>query len=247
MPLIVGEWSLATDNCAMWLNGFNDNLPGYPKVSCRMFPCAAPYMGYEQPGTPPSNEMPLQGPYGTGVSGPQFGQCPVGVEWGDRNNEYMTTLTMKSLNSFNSGHGWFFWNFRTEMEPRWSFIQAYYNGWFPGNVSDVHAAEVVNACPPPTVAAVALPEAVAPTAAIAAVALGLAATQPAATSEATSVLAPTSTPRGVPLLAAGAVVSAVAAASALVARQMRGARREALLEDLLGSSRADSDYASYGQ
>jgi glucan 1,3-beta-glucosidase len=23
--IIVGEWSLATDNCAMWLNGFNDN------------------------------------------------------------------------------------------------------------------------------------------------------------------------------------------------------------------------------
>jgi len=32
MPIIVGEWSLATDNCAMWLNGFNDNLPGFPKV-----------------------------------------------------------------------------------------------------------------------------------------------------------------------------------------------------------------------
>jgi len=27
-PVIVGEWSLATDNCAMWLNGFNDNLSG---------------------------------------------------------------------------------------------------------------------------------------------------------------------------------------------------------------------------
>jgi len=27
-PVIVGEWSLATDNCQMWLNGFNDNLPG---------------------------------------------------------------------------------------------------------------------------------------------------------------------------------------------------------------------------
>ena len=25
VPVIVGEWSLATDNCAMWLNGFNDN------------------------------------------------------------------------------------------------------------------------------------------------------------------------------------------------------------------------------
>ena len=27
-PVVVGEWSLATDNCAMWLNGFNDNLSG---------------------------------------------------------------------------------------------------------------------------------------------------------------------------------------------------------------------------
>lgn len=25
VPIVVGEWSLATDNCAMWLNGFNDN------------------------------------------------------------------------------------------------------------------------------------------------------------------------------------------------------------------------------
>jgi hypothetical protein len=22
MPVIIGEWSLATDNCAMWLNGW---------------------------------------------------------------------------------------------------------------------------------------------------------------------------------------------------------------------------------
>lgn len=25
VPIVVGEWSLATDNCAMWLNGVNDN------------------------------------------------------------------------------------------------------------------------------------------------------------------------------------------------------------------------------
>jgi glucan 1,3-beta-glucosidase len=25
VPVIVGEWSLATDNCAMWINGLNDN------------------------------------------------------------------------------------------------------------------------------------------------------------------------------------------------------------------------------
>lgn len=25
VPVVVGEWSLATDNCAMWINGLNDN------------------------------------------------------------------------------------------------------------------------------------------------------------------------------------------------------------------------------
>ena len=34
-PVVVGEWSLATDNCAMWLNGFNDNLSGYPRLPCK--------------------------------------------------------------------------------------------------------------------------------------------------------------------------------------------------------------------
>ena len=47
---VVGEWSLATDNCAMWLNGFNDNVPGYPKVKCERVKCPDPYMGPEQPG-----------------------------------------------------------------------------------------------------------------------------------------------------------------------------------------------------
>jgi hypothetical protein len=51
-PVIVGEWSLATDNCAMWLNGFNDNLPGFPRSPCKYVPCSPPYMGTDQPGTP---------------------------------------------------------------------------------------------------------------------------------------------------------------------------------------------------
>ena len=34
----------------MWLNGFNDNVPGYPKVECEMVSCPKPYMGDDQPG-----------------------------------------------------------------------------------------------------------------------------------------------------------------------------------------------------
>ena len=62
--VIVGEWSLATDNCAMWLNGFNDNLPGFPRSPCKFIKCSDPYMGEEQPGTPVAAGKGLQGPYG---------------------------------------------------------------------------------------------------------------------------------------------------------------------------------------
>jgi len=35
IPIVVGEWSLATDDCALWLNGFQDNSPGY--VACILY------------------------------------------------------------------------------------------------------------------------------------------------------------------------------------------------------------------
>jgi glucan 1,3-beta-glucosidase len=64
-PVIVGEWSLATDNCAMWLNGFNDNLPGFPKLPCKYTPCAESYMGKDQPGNQLDPSKPMLGPFGS--------------------------------------------------------------------------------------------------------------------------------------------------------------------------------------
>ena len=49
-PVVVGEWSLATDNCAMWLNGFNDNLPGMPYLPCKMIPCSNGFVKGGPPG-----------------------------------------------------------------------------------------------------------------------------------------------------------------------------------------------------
>jgi len=133
-PVVVGEWSLATDNCAMWLNGFNDNLSGFPRLPCRYAMCSPPYMGEEQPGTPVDASKALQGPYGTGMSGPIFGLCPTSRDWlkessgnprtgkdwvtappeaprgKDDTDDVMMRLAEKKINAFSGiGHGFYFW------------------------------------------------------------------------------------------------------------------------------------------
>mmetsp|Transcript_30668 Transcript_30668/g.74066 ORF Transcript_30668/g.74066 Transcript_30668/m.74066 type:complete len:722 (-) Transcript_30668:211-2376(-) len=169
-PVVVGEWSLATDNCAMWLNGFNDNLPGFPRSPCKYIPCSAPYMGDDQPGTPVDIGKPLQGPYGTGMSGPSFGLCPVDRDWmterynkgetgmswvsappeaprgRDGTDEVMTLLAHKKISAFSGiGHGFYFWNFRTDLyNPQWSYMLALERGWIPkGNLND---ERIINSC-----------------------------------------------------------------------------------------------------
>ncbi|KAJ1448915.1 glycoside hydrolase superfamily [Pelagophyceae sp. CCMP2097] len=161
-PVIVGEWSLATDNCAMWLNGFNDNLPGYPKLPCKFVPCPDPYMGESQPNAPPGRDKALQGPYGTGVSGPLYGLCPIDRDWlkisgimkqgrsrdfhdldaqaskpeFDDTDVVMAGLAARKFQAFGIvAHGFFFWNFRTELEDQWSYLRAVERGWFPRNAS----------------------------------------------------------------------------------------------------------------
>ena len=45
-------------------------------------------------------------------------------------------------------HVWtrFFWNFRTEFEPHWDFLESWRRGWFPRNVSDAAALDTLNVC-----------------------------------------------------------------------------------------------------
>jgi glucan 1,3-beta-glucosidase len=140
MPVIVGEWSLGTDNCAMWLNGFNDNLPGFPKTICSLQQCPiqSTYLGTGFPGTPLDINKPIQGPYGTGTSGPSFGLCPVtsNHSFNVPDIEVTRNLAIKKLNAFAVGHGWYFWNFKTELDSKWDFLKLLREGIFPQNVSD---------------------------------------------------------------------------------------------------------------
>ena len=47
-------------------------------------------------------------------------------------NEAMTILSRAKINAFDVGtHGQFFWNFRTEFEPRWSYLEAVRLNWLP--------------------------------------------------------------------------------------------------------------------
>lgn len=149
MPVIVGEWSLATDNCAMWLNGFNDNLPGFPKVTCKFVDCPinSTYLGDGFPGTPLDKNKPILGPYGTGTSGPSFGKCPVTTTayFDVEDADFTHNLAVKKLNAFDVGHGWYFWNFKTEFTTKWSYLDLVRTGAFPSNVSD-YSSDVENAC-----------------------------------------------------------------------------------------------------
>jgi hypothetical protein len=64
----------------------------------------------------------------------QFGKCPVGAQHEDA---FMEQLAKKQLNAFSRGHGFYFWNFKTDgnLEPRWSYIGAVEAGWIPKNLS----------------------------------------------------------------------------------------------------------------
>ena len=141
LPVLVGEWSLATDSCQMWLNGFHDNAPGYPKVECGAMPCPQPYVDGLK-GPPAQSEAP--GPFGTGFSAPVDGHCPVSKAW-DNEGEIMAQLAQHKLSAFDEAAGWFFWNFRVEMQAQWSWEASFDRGWLPPNISHMPPA-YLNIC-----------------------------------------------------------------------------------------------------
>jgi len=141
LPIIVGEWSLATDNCNMWLNGFHDNAPGYPKVQCGSTKCPQPYVS-DIPG-PPQGGSP--NPHGTGESAPSNGECPVSKPW-DNEDEIETALAAHKISAFEEAAGWFFWNFKVELvTAQWSWQKSTERGWLPSNLTEP-SPQLLNIC-----------------------------------------------------------------------------------------------------
>jgi glucan 1,3-beta-glucosidase len=94
-------------------------------VECSWKRCPDPYFGVGQvPNAPPNDSYPPQDPFGTG--GPSFvshGMCPIDKIW-ENEIDVVRSLSFAQLHSFDTHtHGFFFWNFRTELETRWDFFK----------------------------------------------------------------------------------------------------------------------------
>ena len=135
-----GEWSLATDNCALWLDGFNDVNPDYPKRNCKSVDCPISYMPADQFDTSFNREStkPL-GPWGDsdqtlcGITG---GKCWTDAE--QFSNEDVGKFAKCILEVFdNNTDAHFMWTARTEFEDKWSYVKSWDNMW-------INTTEVVN-------------------------------------------------------------------------------------------------------
>jgi glucan 1,3-beta-glucosidase len=125
---IIGEWSLAIDNCEMWLNGFMDNIPNYPLFECSYKKCPK-YKEYKK-----YLDNAIYGPFGTGISYPNiFNECPVSISLIDHflfnekthsEKELAKKLFIAKSKAFEKEtYGWIFWNFRTESQSyQWDYL-----------------------------------------------------------------------------------------------------------------------------
>jgi hypothetical protein len=82
------------------------------------------------------------GPYGTGPhSLIKRGQCPIDSDFYDEDD--MMFLGQDHMEAFDQRvDGQLFWNFRNELEDRWSYVIAYDKGWIRDATSNQIASEL---------------------------------------------------------------------------------------------------------
>ena len=123
----IGEWALATDVCALWLGGFNDNNTPYA-FECDWVECPKPYLPeHLSPDFDRTAEM--LGPYGSNtLSTIQNGKCP-------RDSAHFPEADIMRLGQCatyvmdDMVQGMFMWTFRNELEDKWNYITAFDKGW----------------------------------------------------------------------------------------------------------------------
>jgi len=115
----VGEWSLATDVCAMWLGGFNDNNTPLA-YECQYVDCPKTYLP-DGIGTDFDRTAAELGPFGSNkLSIIREGKCPIDSAFFGEDD--VMALGQCALEAFDDNvQAQFMWTFRNELEPRWSY------------------------------------------------------------------------------------------------------------------------------
>ncbi|KAG0378581.1 hypothetical protein BGX24_003424 [Mortierella sp. AD032] len=108
-PSMVGEFSVAVNDCAIYLNGINS--------------------GYRWDGTFGGN----------GYRHSPDSTCTGENDVSSYTAEYKTFLKqffLAQVEAFEQGSGWFYWNFKTESNPLWSYFDGVEHGWLPEDANN---------------------------------------------------------------------------------------------------------------
>jgi len=104
----------------------------YPsQVECEGISCPRPYVSGLR-GPPSGNSAPA--PFGSGFSAPTNGKCPVSKPW-ENEQSVVKKLAQHKLAAFEDAAGWFYMNFKVEMQRQWSWQASVAAGWLPDNLS----------------------------------------------------------------------------------------------------------------
>ncbi|KAF8950385.1 hypothetical protein BGZ52_002693 [Haplosporangium bisporale] len=106
-PTMVGEFSVAVNDCAKYLNGINSGSR-------------------------------WEGTFGE-VSGSPMGSCVNendASKYSSTYKQFLKNFFEAQVEAFEQGSGWFFWNFKTESNPLWSYFDGVDQGWIPKDVNN---------------------------------------------------------------------------------------------------------------
>ncbi|KAJ1912525.1 hypothetical protein H4219_005565 [Mycoemilia scoparia] len=112
MWTITGEWSLATSDCARWLNGFRKGSRWEGTLGS----------SDGQPQCPTSPNCSCAGGDDGGNDASKFSSAY---------NKFLADFARAQISAYEKGSGWVFWNFKTEEAPQWSYIKGLQEGWIP--------------------------------------------------------------------------------------------------------------------
>ena len=132
-PIWVGEWSLATDVCALWLGGFND-ANTEPAFECDYVDCPEPYLPADT-AVDVDRTLEINGPFGTAKGDGldqafiRNGKCATDSK--NFTEDEVSQLGGCAMRIFDDVgiDAQFLWTFRNELEDKWSYVNAYDKGW----------------------------------------------------------------------------------------------------------------------